>query len=247
MTERASIIPLLPSPLHRAVASHDREALERLLDDGADPATGDPWANVLALAVQESLRTRQDDLMLWLLDRCPQLLDARNSSGEGMLHRWAVHDGATSASLKVWLDLQAPMEAQDLAGNTPLLAAAAHANPDAIRALVRAGANVQHVNRRGDSALMRAVNAWHDEKMAARTAFPTTLRLLLDSGVDPLLEDDEGAIPSQRLGRQAPATPLYLELRDAEELRKSVFHQQTLLDLKRSLNLPHAHPPGPRR
>lgn len=85
---------------------------------------------------------------------------------------------------------------------------------------------------------MRAVLAWHDQGLSARTAFPTTLRLLMDAGVDPLIEDEDGAIPSQRLGRQAPATPLYLEMRDAEELRKSAFYQATMNDLHRSLSGP---------
>lgn len=150
MTERTTITTLLPSPLHRAVAARDRTTLERLLDEGADPGTGDPWANVLAFAVQETLRTGRDDLLPWLAGRCPDLVTARNARGEGMLHRWAVHDGATAHGLRLWLDLfppemSAPLEAQDLRGNTPLLAAAVVPNPDAIRALVRAGANVQHL------------------------------------------------------------------------------------------------------
>lgn len=240
MVERSNVTPLLPSPLHRAVAAGDRATLQRLLDDGIDPTTSDPWANVLAFAVQEALRDGPDDLLPWLAGRYPNLVTACNARGEGMLHRWASHDGASAQGLRLWLDLfppevSTPLEAQDLRGNTPLLTAVVVPNPDAIRALVRAGANVQHVNRQGESALMRAVLAWHDQGLAACTTFPTTLRLLLDAGVDPLLEDEDGAIPSQRLGRQAPATPLYLEMRDAEEMRKSAFHQATMHDLHRSL------------
>lgn len=99
------------------------------------------------------------------------------------------------------------------AGDTALhLAAAAH-QPDVVRALVDAGANVKARNRRGATPLHYAADGnpasvdWAPHRQAE------TIRLLIESGADPNSVDQSGVAPLHRAirNRCAAATAALIE------------------------------------
>ena len=80
-----------------------------------------------------------------------------------------------SARLAAYVDAGAPVDLTDADGNTLLMLAAYHDQPDVVRALLERGADVDALNHRGQSPLAGAVFKQADAVVAA----------LVEAGADP--------------------------------------------------------------
>ena len=80
-----------------------------------------------------------------------------------------------SVRLAAYVDAGAPVDLTDADGNTLLMLAAYHDQPETVRALVARGADVDALNHRGQSPLAGAVFKQADAVVAA----------LVEAGADP--------------------------------------------------------------
>ncbi|MBP7053316.1 MAG: ankyrin repeat domain-containing protein [Phycisphaerae bacterium] len=99
------------------------------------------------------------------------------------IHRACV--GGHVEAIEVLLDVGDCLEAQNLAGWTPLLKAARYANDEAVIALLSRGANVRAVNEYGYTAL----------HLACKHGTEKTVSTLLAAGADPNAKTHEGMTP----------------------------------------------------
>lgn len=115
-----------------------------------------------------------------------------------------LHGAAAQGHLRIatrFLDLGAPVDAQDWHGATPLVHAAYYDKSDIVRLLLARGAEVNHVPSAAPTALASAVQTGDIE----------LIRLLLSAGADPKLKDYSGTTPivaAERAHRDAIVTLL---------------------------------------
>lgn len=118
----------------------------------------------------------------------------RDQGGRIPLHYAAADDDTTKDVLVAELLAQGqdPND-RDYAGFTPLHAAAQYDRPDAVRALLDAGAEVNVRDDDGNTPLMYAVRSpWTS---------PEVVQLLRDRGGDPTIENQQGNSPLSRVRR----------------------------------------------
>ncbi len=124
----------------------------------------------------------------WLLDAGADPV-ARDNRGNTALHH-AFRRGFMSASspkvIELLIQSGAEVDAETTRGQTPLLLAAANSDVEGISNLLRLGANPNHRDRQGRSALHCAVEAhWPED----------ALQVLLQAGSDPSIDDGRGQTP----------------------------------------------------
>ncbi|KAL4422734.1 hypothetical protein ABPG75_008931 [Micractinium tetrahymenae] len=186
------------TPLHYAAASGHRGVAELLLDAGAevDSRSEDGATPLLAAAeaghahVVEALLRRKADpsaadsegttpLLAALAGghrRCAEQLLAAGAAargrvgGRGAVH-WAAHHGLAGV-LRALLEAAGPedVNAEDGAGETPLLSAARRGHRECVELLLAAGASTDKANRGGLTPLMAAALFCHDTAAAALLA-----------------------------------------------------------------------------
>jgi ankyrin repeat protein len=189
-----------PGDLLLAIQQNDIESVRRQLDMGVSPAAadaqGDPALFYAALygsrACMELLLSRGADA------------NGRNGSGQTAL-MWCAHD---TAKLRLLLRYKADVNAVSRSGNSALMVAAVGTDTyEAMKILLDNGADVQTVNKRKETVLMRAasfgnarsigllmgrglvIDAQNGEGMTAlmmamQGENKEAFRLLLDSGAD---------------------------------------------------------------
>ncbi|WP_282004678.1 ankyrin repeat domain-containing protein [Propioniciclava sinopodophylli] len=105
------------------------------------------------------------------------MTEVPDGSDPHALAAWLFHLArqGDSARLAAYVDAGAPVDLTDADGNTLLMLAAYHDQPDVVRALVERGADVDALNHRGQSPLAGAVFKQADAVVAA----------LVEAGADP--------------------------------------------------------------
>jgi ankyrin repeat protein len=125
----------------------------------------------------------------------------------------AIRDGDLKA-VRAQLDAGVEVNVRDADGNTPLLLAAVYAGPECVELLLKKGADVNAVNKRGVTPLHRAATSYEKAKLLidagvnvkAKSAFGKTaiviaalkygnskaVKLLTDKGADAKAHDPNG-------------------------------------------------------
>ncbi|MFO7732302.1 MAG: ankyrin repeat domain-containing protein [Candidatus Aminicenantes bacterium] len=117
-----------------------------------------------------------------LIEKTPQLVEARDGQGMTLLHYAA--GGRDAGFIDFLIDKGAELEAKSAPGETPLMAAAANNRPEAAAALIKRGAALETKNDYGRTALVLCAR----ERGQAATG-----RLLIDAGADVNAIDKFGA------------------------------------------------------
>lgn len=189
------------SLLHCAILAFDNDAPEDslemirlLLVAGADPNAREHEGvtPLHLLVILQARETRVADTLIAMQMLLVAGADVNVPDKDG----WtplisAAYYGAANL-VPVLLLAGADVHARDALGETPLLHAVGHA-PDIAVALVQAGADVNAQNRWGQTALHRVVLSCRDKQPAEALS---AVRLLLESGVNASLPDDEGHTPA---------------------------------------------------
>jgi len=111
------------------------------------------------------------------------------------LHAELEADQARMATTAKLISKGASLDAQDCSGDTPLIAAAQNRNVPALRAVIKAGADVNQRNLLGRSALMQAILGVQNPTTPTNdylTPLTQTLRALLDAGASVSERDADG-------------------------------------------------------
>ncbi|MCC6367401.1 MAG: ankyrin repeat domain-containing protein [Bryobacterales bacterium] len=179
------------TPLMMAAGSAGSAATVKLmLDKGADAAAVDGRGNTALLDAAAANET--ESLRLLADHKCD--LNAGDFAGLTALAHAAGHSNLAAVRLLLakGADVNAVHKREIKVRNgiiaasyiTPLMTAAANADPRVLKALLDAGADVNRKDVRGMTALMFAV--------ASDTARPETVRLLLDRGADASVKSGAG-------------------------------------------------------
>ncbi|MFE7419635.1 ankyrin repeat domain-containing protein [Rhodococcus sp. NPDC057529] len=99
--------------------------------------------------------------------------------------------------LALTLDHGADVTSTNRFGGTALIPAAEHGHVETVRMLIEAGVPVNHVNDPGWTALLEAV-VYGD----GSARYQDVVRLLLDAGADPAIEDADGRTALQHAERR---------------------------------------------
>jgi len=102
-------------------------------------------------------------------------------------------------------------------GRPPLLMAAKVGNPEVVRMLIDAGANINDQDRRGSTALHIAVHQGHLE----------VVKLLMERGANPRLENQKGHNPVQNAARRSAREPENPRRRDIATYLAGFEHNYT--------------------
>jgi ankyrin repeat protein len=97
---------------------------------------------------------------------------------------YAIVDGKTERAKELILSGACNIDAQDKQGYTPLHAAAQYKNVEIARLLIEKGARLDLVDSWGNTPLVRALGPTPESI--------ELIQLLLDSGVDPAVENNSG-------------------------------------------------------
>lgn len=186
--------------LHQAAQAGHLAVVDTLLAHGADMDRIDGEGHT---ALTLAIRNDHFDVARALLESGASPSVAEQS---GQALRLSLHRSEVALAL-VLLEAGAdPNLASDSTGNTPLIEAATHDHPDAVRALLAKGAdpNAARTNEEAHTALHEAVEEGYLE----------VARLLLDGGADPTIRTGNGRPP--------------LELATTDEMRALI---QSALDM----------------
>jgi uncharacterized protein len=137
-------------------------------------------------------------------------VNAKDGTQQTALHYAAGEGTADPATIELLLDEGARVDALDAQGNTPLIRAARRGYPELVRPLVEAGADVDHVNRLGWTALLESVIFGDGSEPYAQT-----VRVLVEAGADARLPDVHG-VPPRTHAELAGQTEVAAILREAE-------------------------------
>ncbi len=184
------------TPLDVAALMGDETIAAMLMDHGADPMRADNSgrtpAHYAVMKPPESLSREWESFhgMDALVARKRSILsrvgglDASDDSGATplllTLTRYRYQNGGLS---EVLLELGADPNEASNDGTTPLMAAASNGFPDAVKALIAAGADLDACDGHGRTALHHAI-AWRDERSA---------RTILKKGARYDIPDETGA------------------------------------------------------
>lgn len=164
------------TPLHYAVASGSRLAVEILLLLGALPDKYDVYGNTPLISA-----VRSNDLeMSELLIRYGAPVSQTDRFGSTPLHHAVALGYFYIADMLLYYD--APLEARDVEGNTPLLAGVSFGYYDICDLLLQNGADPNVADKKGFTPLM----------VAAQNGDTLILRMLTDAGANIYAFNDEG-------------------------------------------------------
>jgi ankyrin repeat protein/N-acetylneuraminic acid mutarotase len=179
--------------LHQAVAYRQKEMVEFLLKNQADPnaridteyGEGGPGYTPLLIATARVFPELVDALLANKAD--PNL---GNGTRYPILNALNNEDpAARKLMVKSLLDHGVQLEVRDTYGNTPLLLAASRNDPEALALLIDAHANVNAQDKNGRSALHLVANN-RDPAVALECG-----KRLLRAGANPNLRDSDGNTP----------------------------------------------------
>jgi uncharacterized protein len=137
-------------------------------------------------------------------------VNATDAARQTALHYAAGEGAADPAMIELLLDKGARVDALDAQGNTPLIRAARRGYPELVGPLVDAGADVDHVNQLGWTALLESVIFGDGSEPYAQT-----VRALVEAGADARMADVHG-VPPRTHAELAGQTEVAAILRDAE-------------------------------
>jgi ankyrin repeat protein len=177
--------------LHRAAATGDVSAIDRLRDSGADPNARDPFGRT-PLHVAVFAGQRAAALALVRRGTDPRAYDGQHVDA---LTVAAARGDREMVALLLWLGAD-PAAVTGLDDRSALIAAARGGHDHVVRELAAAGAPVNHVGGLGWTALMEAV-IFGDG--GPRTV--ATVHALIDAGARATFRDWQGTTPL-RLARQ---------------------------------------------
>jgi ankyrin repeat protein len=177
--------------LHRAAATGDVSAIDRLRDSGADPNARDSFGRT-PLHVAVFAGQREAALALVRRGTDPRAYDSDRIDA---LTAAAGRGDREMAALLLWLGAD-PAAVTGPDGRSALIAAARGGHDEVVRELAAAGAFVNYVGGLGWTALMEAVIFGDGSE---RTL--ATVRALIDAGAKPTFRDWQGTTPLQ-LARQ---------------------------------------------
>lgn len=202
------------SCLHIAIKMSRSECVRPLIAAGAflDMESGPERLTPLQLAAQQN----QGIIIARLLEAGAELDQPQSGSGMTALH-YAVQSGR-STTVQQLLQAGADVNAVTEAGLTPLMLAAGDGNLILVRMLLDAGAetNIRRLPGNGETALMRA---------ATKNGGLEVIRLLLNSGADPLLTDAFNRTAA-RLADHSHMVNHYALLKEAEALAEQKFFEK---------------------
>lgn len=192
------------TPLHEACARGNAEVVELLMKSGADDTIQNVKGETAAyLALTKRVFGGDIDLddRIAILEALEHV-DIPGSGGRTPLMQMLIQLGLNDKTelLPVLLDKGVDLEQRDDAGNTALITAAdSRSYKGVVKELVRAGADVNAENKRGDTALHLALK-WGDQESSiflikkgadynhANNAGVTPAQLAAEKGYDTLLE-----------------------------------------------------------
>ena len=187
--------------LHRAAYAGDVTAIARLVSDGAELETRDPAGRTpLHVAAFQS-----HDVAVEALVKAGADVDAFENQAYDIITISAVADDVEMVRLALALGAN-PGNVTSPYDGTALIAAAHLGHHEVVRALVDAGAPLDHVNNLGWTALIEAVILGDGGPRHIET-----VRILLAGGADISIADRQGRTPLQ-----------HAEVRDYEEVAEHI-------------------------
>ena len=172
------------TPLHRAAADGEPEAVTLLLDGGADiEARNENGGTPLHVAVENN----GPEVVALFLDRGADI-EARSDAGHTPLHLATGHNELEVVALL--LDRGANIEASPETRHTPLHYAAGHNKPEVVALLLDEGANIEARTEKGATPLHTAAR-YNNLEMVA---------LLLDRGANVEAREDDGPLQASPKG-----------------------------------------------
>ena len=128
------------------------------------------------------------------------MVEARDGTQQDLYLIATSEVGDDPRLLELALAAGADPHVKDSWNGTGLIRAAHRGHVRVLRRLLRAGVDVDHVNRLGWTALLEAVVLGDGSPR-----YVETVRLLLDAGADPRLPDEEGVPPAVHAERRGHA------------------------------------------
>lgn len=167
-----------------AVRQGDLAMVRALLEQGADIHAKDGLGSTALLLAAR--KTDQVELVRFLHERAPALLDERDTAGRTPLS-WAAEQGHLSV-LRFLGERGALVDASDASGHTPLFQAVLAGQREAAQLLITRGANVNVRDQYGDTPLI----------MASAKGHAALVRLLLEARADAKVKNQEGRTALER-------------------------------------------------
>ena len=172
------------TPLHRAAADGEPEAVTLLLDGGAEiEARNENGGTPLHVAVENN----EPEVVALFLDRGADI-EARTDNGRMPLHVAAGNNEPKVVALL--LDKGADIHAGSTIGSTPLHFAAGYNKPEVVALLLDEGANIEARTEKGRTPL----------HIAARYNNLEVVALLLDRGANIEAREDDGPLQASPKG-----------------------------------------------
>ena len=137
-------------------------------------------------------------------------VNAKDGTQQTALHYAAAEGTADPAMIELLLENGARVDALDAQGNTPLIRAARRGYPELVGPLIEEGADVDHVNRLGWTALLESVIFGDGTEPYAQT-----VQALVEAGADRRIADVHG-VPPRTHAELAGQTEVAAILREAE-------------------------------
>jgi uncharacterized protein len=162
--ERQKLNGLLVTALQERKLTQVKALLQRGAPPNAKDTDGTP---VLVLAIAAMEDSSSEDMAQAAELLLSKGADPNSATRDGVMPLMCIVDGVEMMRVERSLLLErlvkegARVNAADSNGDTPLLYATWHLNVSGVRALLRAGADTQHKNRSGDTALDVARHTGH--------------------------------------------------------------------------------------
>jgi ankyrin repeat protein len=188
--EKPQISPIsLNERFQEAVRQGNFPEIRQLLDQGADVRAKDGLGSTpLLLAAR---KTDNVELVRFLLERAPELLEVPDSTGRTPLS-WSAQDDRLQV-LRFLLERKATVDARDVTGRTPFFHAVVGEQLQAVRLLLERGAKVDARDQFSDTPLM----------LASAKGNAALVRLLLDAKADAAAKNQEGRTALDRAADDA--------------------------------------------
>jgi ankyrin repeat protein len=169
-----------------------------LLDLGADPhlrtistQTNSSGASALIVAIQNCQQPSPLRDIVEALLTVDSDIEALGDFGKSVLHLAAINSSDPQL-FNMLITAGASLEVFNHSGETPLHNAVRYGSRGAVEALLIAGANPYRVDKNNSSALHAAIWGCKLVVRKQRERVPIMLEFLLDLGIDPNAQDDQG-------------------------------------------------------